>query len=188
MNSTFNGISDETLAANLAAIEDMPGMEAMVNLITAEQTYRLANAAQIAARAEMVVICRSASETLAKIRHSRDAEVSALEGPFVKNARLTLLKLLVKTFGGTVANAEKIIMVLMDEHQQTNVGGDVEDAAAYVAAHKTSTVYSTQRPDDADKGKPAEKASESDKPAEKVSDDKPAEKASDDKPAEKASK
>lgn len=151
--SEFTIMSDAELSATLAAIESVPAAANMASAIRAEQAYRIENAAELAARAELVVICRSASETLAKIRHSTVAAISDPDGTIVKNARLALIKLLTKTFDGVnVARAEKIVMVLMDESGQTDAAGDVEKAAAYVAAHKTSTVYSTTRPDDADKG------------------------------------
>lgn len=155
----FENITTEKLTENLAKLAGMDGMEDIAAQIADVLAEREKNAAEIAARAELVIICRSASETLAKIRHSTVAAISDPDGTIVKNARLTLIKLLVETFGVNVARAEKIVMVLMDEDHQTDAAGDVEKAAAYVAAHPKSTVYSATRPDDADKGNHAPAAS-----------------------------
>lgn len=173
--SEFTIMSDAELSATLAAIQSVPAAANMASAIRAEQAYRIENAAELAARAELIVICRSASETLAKVRHSTVKAISNPDGTIVKNARLALVKLLTETFGVNVARAEKIVMVLMDERNQTDAAGDVEKAAAYVAAHPKSTVYSATRPDDASKGtdKPADAAKSA---GEKASDESKASK------------
>jgi hypothetical protein len=150
--SEFANVSNEELSATLAAIENLPGTGTMVDALRKEIQYRADNAEIIKARAGNVTTCRALNEGLASVRHNPDPEISDPDGTIVKNARLALVKTLVRTFDVNVARAEKIVLVLMDESGQTDVAGDIEKAAAYVAAHKTSTVYSTTRPDDADKG------------------------------------
>jgi hypothetical protein len=148
----FQNLSDEALSATLASIKDVPGTEDVQSAIMDAQAFRAANAEIIAKRAQNVTTCRALSEAMASVRHNEDASISDPTGTIFKNIRLALAKTLAVTFDVSIHIAEKMIMVLADESGQTNVGGNVEDAAAYVAAHPKSTVYSTQRPDDADKG------------------------------------
>ena len=148
----FQNMSDAALATTLDAIKDVPGTEDVQSAIMDAQTFRAANAEIIAKRAKNVTTCRALNEALASVRHNEDPSISDPAGTIVKNARLALAKTLAVTFDVSIHIAEKMIMVLSDESGQTNVGGDVERAAEYVAAHPKSTVYTTVRPDDAGKG------------------------------------
>lgn len=148
----FTTVSNEELSATLAAIENLPGTGTMVDALRKEMQYRADNAEIIAKRAKNVTTCRALNEALASVRHNEDASISDPTGTIVKNARRALAKTLAITFDVSIHIAEKMIMVLSDESGQTEVGGDVERAAEYVAAYPKSTVYNTVRPDDAAKG------------------------------------
>lgn len=153
----FRTVSDAELSATLAAIENIAGTETMQTAIKAEMQFRTDNAAALAAHAELVTLTESASKTLAGVRHSTVKEISDPDGAIVKNARLTLIKLVMATYELSVSKAEKVLLVLADESGQTDSNGSVDYAVDYVNAHPKSTVYRTteSHPADAAQSAPA---------------------------------
>jgi hypothetical protein len=137
----FSQLSNDVLSANLAAIKDMPGMEDMASALRTELDEREAREIRLAATAKIRGLAQGQSEMLARILASEVSEISDTDGGIVKNARLTLVKLITVAYEISTGKAEKALLVLADKSGQTDVAGNVDRAVEYVNAHKSSTVY-----------------------------------------------